>query len=65
MDHSDDPEATMAPTVQWEKLKRDINADDLDGFDHLYPDDGIASNDGTTDETQRRKMVLVEEVVLW
>ena len=53
LDHSDDPEATMAPTVPMGEIqKRDINADDLDGFDHLYPDDGIASNDGTTDETQ-------------
>ncbi len=48
LDHSEDTEATMAPTVPiGETQKRDLNTDDLDGFDHLYPTGGLASNDGS------------------
>ena len=47
LDHSDDQEATMAPTIPVGEIqKRDPSADDLAGFDHLYPEDGFASNDG-------------------
>ena len=47
LDHSEDPDATMAPTVPMGEIqKRDPSTDDLEGLDHLYPADGIASNDG-------------------
>jgi len=38
LEHSDDLEATMAPTtIQGETKKRDINEDDSQGFSSLYP----------------------------
>jgi hypothetical protein len=54
LDHSEDPEASMAPTIPMGEIqKRDPSADDLEGFDHIYPADGIASNDdNSTDATE-------------
>ena len=47
--HSEDVESTMFETVEiGETHKRDVNADDLEGYDHLYTSDGIASNDDNT-----------------
>jgi len=48
LEHSDDLEATMAPTTSpGETQKRDLNEDDVQGFSSLYPE-GYKPN--TTDE---------------
>jgi hypothetical protein len=51
LEHSDDLEATMAPTTSYgETKKRDLNPDDAQGFASLYPF-GVNS-DSTADGTQ-------------
>ncbi len=48
LEHSDDLEATMAPTTSHgETKKRDLNPDDAQGFSSLYPANG---NQGSTDD---------------
>lgn len=46
LDHSDTPEASMAPTASaGEIAKRDLDGDDYDGYLYLYPGNGLADGD--------------------